>query len=72
MTVCTITDPAVPVPGHDLLLGRRAHSRTPLGGGDRNGVDRLVGRRSALSRETARGVRASARPARSVTDGRGR
>ena len=47
MTTSTSTDPAVTVRGRGALPGRRAHSRTQVGGGDRNGAGRLVGGRSA-------------------------
>ncbi|GAA3700898.1 hypothetical protein GCM10022399_16730 [Terrabacter ginsenosidimutans] len=43
MTASTSTDPAVTELGRGALPGRRAHSRTPVGGGDRIGAGSLVG-----------------------------
>jgi hypothetical protein len=47
MTASTDTDPAVKERGPGARPGRRAHSRTPWGGGSRNGAGHLVGGRPA-------------------------
>ena len=47
MTISTGTDPAVTVRGRGALPGRRANSRTQVGGGNRNGAGHLVGGRPA-------------------------
>ena len=54
MTISVGTDPAVTVRGRGALPGRRANSRTQVGGGNRNGAGHLVGGWSAPIQSAAR------------------
>ena len=62
MTISTDTDPAVTVRGLGARPGRRANSRTQVGGGSRNGAGHLVGGRSAPIQSAARRSRKRVSP----------
>lgn len=72
MTASTDTDPAVEERGHGARPGRRAHSRTPLGGGNRIGAGHLVGGRPAPYRPAEGLPLAAARAVAPDVSGAGR
>jgi hypothetical protein len=72
MTASTSTDPAVTERGRGALPGRRAHSRTPVGGGDRIGAGSLVGGWAAPIQPSPAGPCASASAVANGVIGAGR